>query len=396
MARYKCPSCGASYNGKVCRSCLYENYSQETSCSNHHREVIFDDGKNVETVPRKETSRMAQELRQATARQVKQVMTQERSTSYPRTQKKKTHPFVKWVVSIMILIFLLTSCQSLFLHSLGRGLRNAFRSSISAALPEPEPEPIPIPADGTVLYDGDGLLVVADWRDGQACTGDIPIIAENSTSQNLSIAVRDLVINGYMMDLSYLYCMPAAGTTFAGNLRLDEEDLQNAGIETIEEISFRMNIYDSDTYDTLVETDFVTFHAGVPDGFTQPPLEGGTTIWENGEISIRYLGYQAHSYHTEDFLEGNFLFYLENNTDRTIGIYNPASRINGEEADLNLFCTLQPGTRAVSQVYLYWLEDLGIDSLDDIQTMELHLEIEDVNDWEYAFQTDFIPVDVRQ
>lgn len=35
MARSTCPSCGAPFNGKKCRSCLYETFNEEFAHGNH-------------------------------------------------------------------------------------------------------------------------------------------------------------------------------------------------------------------------------------------------------------------------------------------------------------------------------------------------------------------------
>lgn len=35
MTRSTCPSCGAPFNGKKCRSCLYETFTEEYAHGNH-------------------------------------------------------------------------------------------------------------------------------------------------------------------------------------------------------------------------------------------------------------------------------------------------------------------------------------------------------------------------
>lgn len=38
MAKYICPSCGAPYNGKKCRNCAYESFSEEITHNLHVHE----------------------------------------------------------------------------------------------------------------------------------------------------------------------------------------------------------------------------------------------------------------------------------------------------------------------------------------------------------------------
>ena len=35
MARYKCPACGAPYNGRRCQTCYYEQFTEEIAHGNH-------------------------------------------------------------------------------------------------------------------------------------------------------------------------------------------------------------------------------------------------------------------------------------------------------------------------------------------------------------------------
>ena len=62
MAKYICPSCGAPFNGKKCRNCAYESFSEEIAHNLHVHEgeplVIHDTTrrpvpyKDPSTVPR--------------------------------------------------------------------------------------------------------------------------------------------------------------------------------------------------------------------------------------------------------------------------------------------------------------------------------------------------------
>ena len=369
MARYKCPSCGQPYNGKVCRSCLYETFSNETSCDVHHKEVIFDETPPVRTLPKVQT----------------------RQTAYTRPQAKKKPSKIGTILRTVLILYIIV-----LLLNTAFGAVASFREVTSSfAVVEPEPE-VTFPTGGTVLYEGDGLLVKTDWEDGAAYDGDISVYAQNSTNQDLTVSAQKITVNGYLVDTSYMYCDVPADSTGIGRLRLDEEALADAGIETVAEITFYLTIYNPDSYEAIAETDTITFSAGVPDGFTQPVDDSGTRLLDQDGIRIVCKGYKADPNYPDDVCEGVIQFYVENNTDRCLQIYTPEVLVNQEYADLTLWCELQPGTRTITDMYLYGLEDLNIRSIGDIAVLELTLEVNDRDDYGFSVKTDTLYLDITE
>ena len=90
------------------------------------------------------------------------------------------------------------------------------------------------------------------------------------------------------------------------------------------------------------------------------------------------------------------LFYLENNTGKDLEVYTIDSSINGESAEITLWSSLPRDTRAVSTVYLYPLEDLGITSLEEITRMEISLEAYAPEVEDYIITTGTLSVPVSE
>lgn len=353
MAKYRCPSCGAPYNGKRCKSCLYENFTEEIAhgMHTHEGEPLVIDEPVRKPIPRQNPFACPPK--------------QPAKTWTPQKPRKK-----KSGLSIALAVLAILWLAEPILDGIGQ-IVDSISTSSSVFAPEPEPDAT-LPADGTVLYDDGQVQVVAQWQDGQIYAQDVPVAVQNNTDEPLCVSIDDVIVNGYIMSGS-LYCEVAPGHTAQDDFYLYQEDLDNAGIDNVQQISFRLDIYNTDTYDTYQRTEAITLLADDPD-YVQPDADQGTELFNQDGLRIVYRGYVPASYDPETVSEGDLLFYLENNTGKDLEVYTIDSGVNGESAEVTLWSHLPKNTRAVSTVYLYPLEDLGITSLEEITQMEISLE----------------------
>lgn len=114
---------------------------------------------------------------------------------------------------------------------------------------------------GTELYNADGIRIVGKTVDENSFWGTaILLYCENNSGKNVGISVEEMSINGFMMNPFY------ATTVYDGKMSIDEvtifsSDLEENGIETIEEVELKFHIYDADSYSTITDSDAITFYA---------------------------------------------------------------------------------------------------------------------------------------
>lgn len=379
MARYRCPSCGAPYNGKRCKSCLYENFSEEIAhgMHTHEGEPLVIDEPVRKPIPRQNPFACPPKRPAKTWTPPKQ-----------KPRKKKSG------LSIALAVLAILWLAEPILGGIGQ-IVDSFSQFSSVSAPQPEPEPdATLPANGTVLFDDGQVRVVADRQDGQAYLQDFPVAVQNSSGEPLCVSVDDVIVNGYVMPAS-LYCEVAPGHTGQDDFYLYQEDLDNAGIDSVQQISFRLDIYNTDTYETYHLTEPITLLADDPD-YVQPDADQGTELFNQDGLRIVYRGYVPASYDPESLADGDLLFYLENNTGKDLEVYTIDSGVNGESAEITLWSSLPRNTRAVSTVYLYPLEDLGITSLEEITRMEISLEAYAPEEEDYVITTGTLSVPVSE
>lgn len=118
------------------------------------------------------------------------------------------------------------------------------------------------PADaGTELYHADGIKIVGKTVDENSFWGTaILLYCENKSGKNVGISVEEMSINGFMMN-------PLFSTTlYDGKMSIDDitifsSDLEDNGIESIDEIELKFHIYDADSFHTIADSDAITFSA---------------------------------------------------------------------------------------------------------------------------------------
>ena len=107
-------------------------------------------------------------------------------------------------------------------------------------------------AGGFELYNQDGYTITAiDYiEDDPIFKNVLKLRIQNLTHHNVTFSDSGSYVNGSMMMLG-AYFQIASGKTQTNDLYIDEKNLQDAGIDRIEDITLNFEVYDSDSYATL-------------------------------------------------------------------------------------------------------------------------------------------------
>ena len=112
---------------------------------------------------------------------------------------------------------------------------------------------------GEVIYDTNGIKVVAKSADDEFLVKGVVFYLENNTDRHVVVNGENISVNGYMMtDLFYADLAPQSHAVDI--LTLLSSDLQNNAIDTIEEVDLTLRITDYDSYDNIDTTSPITLH----------------------------------------------------------------------------------------------------------------------------------------
>lgn len=112
---------------------------------------------------------------------------------------------------------------------------------------------------GEVIYDTNGIKVVAKSADDEFLGKGVVFYLENNTDRHVVVNGENISVNGYMMtDLFYADLAPQSHAVDI--LTLLSSDLQNNVIDTIEEVDLTLRITDDDSYENIDTTSPITLH----------------------------------------------------------------------------------------------------------------------------------------
>lgn len=320
MAKIKCPECGTKYNGNFCPNC---------------------------------------------------------SAAAPEGAGKKKNKWLLPVIVVLVVVFLIAG--------MGGGDDGAKQpsdvqgdSSVNAASAGE------ITIEETELYNENGIVVTAtEISDGWLGT-EISLTISNDSGKNMGVSSRNLSVNGYMLSSSGLYSNIASGKKAIETLTLMSSELSEAGIETVADIEFSIHVYDSETYDTIDDSELIKLSTSAAEGFTQPVDDSGDVVYDANGIRVICKGLQ------DDVIwDGCVVFYMENNSAEFVTIYGENVSVNGYMVDESLWSDLRAGTRSIEGMYLLTLDEIGLESVDEVESIEFNLRIID-EDWHEIVTTDAI------
>lgn len=224
--------------------------------------------------------------------------------------------------------------------------------------------------DKQVIWKADGIKVTAEGLNYGGILGtELNLTVKNTTKKNITVATNAVIVNDYMInDLTGIDV--AAGSTAEGSVSLMSSELEAAGIDVIGSIELYLHIYDSDTFDTIADSECITLKTPEK-GKTKSMTEAqGTTVLDKDGVRIMA------QYVENDTWGRALLVYTENGTDKLIAADCDKVKINGVEVDCLFYAEVYPGKRSVDSLTFFssLLEEKGIK---DIKTIEVSFEVDD-------------------
>lgn len=112
---------------------------------------------------------------------------------------------------------------------------------------------------GSELYNEGGIRIIGKAVDENSFWGTAVLLyCENNSGRNVGISVDDMSVNGFMMSPLF------STTVYDGKKSIDDitifsTDLEENGIESIEEVELKFHIYDAESYNTITDTEPIVF-----------------------------------------------------------------------------------------------------------------------------------------
>lgn len=235
-----------------------------------------------------------------------------------------------------------------------------------------------------VLLDQDGVKVTLQSLDLGGWFGpELALLLENDTDKAVTVQVLNVSVNGAMVD-GYLSCSLSAGKKANDVITLSDTDLANSGIDVISTIEFYFNVYDSQSWDTIFDSDYVTIYTSAS-GYVQTfDMSGDVVLDQDGiRVTVQRLNVP------EDLWSTDIDVIVENSTGRTVTVQVWDASVNGFMISPYFSCVLPDGKIAYDQISFFTsdLEDNGIES---IETVDLAFHAYDYDTWDTLFDSDTI------
>ena len=201
---------------------------------------------------------------------------------------------------------------------------------------------------------------------------------ENESEKNIYVYTDYGAINGIMAEWFSLYtsCNVPAGKKANVDLDITDQVLHDLDIETLKTISLYLRAYDSDTYETVIETETeeieTSFSDGVHDVVEMAKFDK-EELYQNNGITIDFIGRESNS----------FFFTISNETGEFV--YIDFDHLSINDYAMDAYSSDISGVVLNGSVGKYQIEvDSGImerNSIDDIRKIEFSVDI--LPHWDY-------------
>jgi hypothetical protein len=256
--------------------------------------------------------------------------------------------------------------------------------STGTETPDADAEEISI--EEQVLYDANDIKITATGLEDGWMGTELKLLIENNSSQNITVQARNANVNGYMVD-TMLSADVAAGKKANDSLTFETSGLNECGIESIATMEFYFHIFDSESWDDILDTDVISIDTFIAESYTQTVDDSGEVLVDSNGVKVVAKGLSADG----SFWGPGVILYIENNSEQDITVQVRDVSVNGFMVDSTMSEDVVVGKKAISAVQ-FFSSDLEENSITDITDVELYFHIFDLDSWETIFDSDVINI----
>lgn len=235
----------------------------------------------------------------------------------------------------------------------------------------------------TVIVDNDILTITAKSFsiDASIFGPSIKLLIENHSDKTIVVQAFNASVNGFMIDTTFSSTIDPGKKSY-DNLTFNSTDLKDANITTLNDIEFVIYAFDNDTWGNVFTSDIINIQTSSINEVESNYNSDGDEIFNNDSVKIIYQGMRDDPYWGIEFV-----FYIENNSDKNIIIQVNTISINGFMVDSIMSPTICANKKIVEGLTVLQT-DLENNEITELENMEISFKIIDENTWDILYTTE--------
>ncbi|MDO4332943.1 MAG: hypothetical protein Q4C58_09685 [Eubacteriales bacterium] len=236
-----------------------------------------------------------------------------------------------------------------------------------------------------VVFDQDGLKITLTGMesDGSLFGSEINFLIENSSEQKMTVQVRDVSVNDYMVDTS-MSADTVPGKKNNASMTIMKSSLEECGIEKIAKIDFSFHIFDTESWDTIADTDTISLETSHAATYSQIFDDSGDILYEEDGVKIILKGI------SDDSIFGpSIKYYIENNSQEKIIVQARDTSVNDFMLSPTMSTEVTAGKKAIGTM-TFFSSELEENSISEFETVETSFHIIIGENWSNSRDTDII------
>jgi hypothetical protein len=239
----------------------------------------------------------------------------------------------------------------------------------------------------TVLVDEAGVKITAKGLDYESFLGvKVKLLIENNSGKDLTFQCRDSSVNGYMVD-TLMSVDVVNGKKANDSLTLSDSDLELCGINEIADIELSFHIFESDGWDTYLDTNKVQIKTSIADTYNYSFDDSGDLAYQGNNVKVVVKGLAE----DDSILGPSVVVYIENSSDKDITVQTRDVSINGFMVSAIFSSEVTVGKHAVDTI-AFLSSDLEENEITKIEDVELSFHIFESDGWDTIVDTDVVKI----
>lgn len=238
-----------------------------------------------------------------------------------------------------------------------------------------------------VIYEGNDIVVTVKGFSTESIFGpEVKVLIENNSVNNITVQTRKSSVNGLMAETMFS-AVVAAGKKANDAITFVSSGLKAAGITTIKDIEFSLHIYETESMDTIVDTDSIKLKTSADESFVQKFDDSGSIVYDADGIKVVVKEMNS----SESFWGSDIYFFIENNSAKDITVQARDVSVNGFMIEPMFSVDVVSGKKALDTM-TFVESDLTENNIKEIKSLEFKLHIFDTDTWDTIKDTDIIKV----